>query len=250
MRKKKNPIKKETVFTVLVLLLLWQAAALLAGNEILIPRPTTVLMRMADNITDPLFYQSMASSLQRMMKGLILSLAAALILGAAAVESCGVRRCLEPVVVVFKTIPVISYIVILLIWLGSEGSVPLISFCVLFPVFYSAVLLSQSLLDRDLQDVLRCYPETWYNTWLKVRIPQLLPHLLSALKTGFGLGLRVCVMAEIQASVMRGIGRQMSYARMNLDVAGLIGWTVWIILISAAADLMFSRLQKWVESSL
>ena len=79
MRKKKNPIKKETVFTVLVLLLLWQAAALLAGNEVLIPRPTTVLMRMADNITDPLFYQSMASSLQRMMKGLILSLAAALI---------------------------------------------------------------------------------------------------------------------------------------------------------------------------
>ena len=43
----------------------------------------------------------------------------------------------------------------------------------------------------------------------------------------------------------------MSYAaRIALDMAGLFAWTLWIILISAAADGLFSWLQKKVESSL
>ena len=162
-----------------------------------------------------------------------------------------IRRLIEPLEVIVKTIPNLSYIMIFLIWLGSEGSVMVTSFCVLFPVFYTAVLLSQDLLDSELQDVLRCYPERSVSVFWKVRLPQALPHLLAAMKTGFGLGLRVCVMAEVLTQVRIGIGRQMSYAaRIALDMTGLFAWTLWIILISAAADGLFSWLQKKAESSL
>ena len=58
-------------------------------------------------------------------------------------------------------------------------------------------------------------------------------------------------MAEVLTQVRIGIGRQMSYAaRIALDMTGLFAWTLWIILISAAADGLFSWLQKKVESSL
>ena len=48
-----------------------------------------------------------------------------------------------------------------------------------------------------------------------------------------------------------GIGRQMSYAaRVALDMTGLMAWTLWIILLSAAADGILGWLKNKVESSL
>ena len=244
MRKQRTGLKKEQFLTIVILMILWQLLALSVNNDILIPMPLDVARRMLADVSQP-------STLGRMLKGFGISLILALVCGFAAAMQPVIRRLIEPLEVIVKTIPNLSYIMIFLIWLGSEGSVMVTSFCVLFPVFYTAVLLSQDLLDSELQDVLRCYPERSVSVFWKVRLPQALPHLLAAMKTGFGLGLRVCVMAEVLTQVRIGIGRQMSYAaRIALDMTGLFAWTLWIILISAAADGLFSWLQKKVESSL
>ena len=58
-------------------------------------------------------------------------------------------------------------------------------------------------------------------------------------------------MAEVRTQVRVGIGRQMSYAaRVALDMTGLMAWTLWIILLSAAADGILGWLKNKVESSL
>lgn len=251
MRKQRTGLKKEQFLTIVILMILWQLLALSVNNDILIPMPLDVAQRMLADVSQPAFYAQTLSTLGRMLKGFGISLILALVCGFAAATQPVIRRLIEPLEVIVKTIPNLSYIMIFLIWLGSEGSVMVTSFCVLFPVFYTAVLLSQDLLDSELQDVLRCYPERFVSVFWKVRLPQALPHLLAAMKTGFGLGLRVCVMAEVLTQVRVGIGRQMSYAaRIALDMTGLFAWTLWIILISAAADGLFSWLQKKVESSL
>ena len=251
MRKQRTGLKKEQFLTIVILMILWQLLAASVNNDILIPMPLDVARRMLADVSQPDFYAQTLSTLGRMLKGFGISLILALVCGFAAAMQPVIRRLIEPLEVIVKTIPNLSYIMIFLIWLGSEGSVMVTSFCVLFPVFYTAVLLSQDLLDSELQDVLRCYPERSVSVFWKVRLPQALPHLLAAMKTGFGLGLRVCVMAEVLTQVRIGIGRQMSYAaRIALDMTGLFAWTLWIILISAAADGLFSWLQKKVESSL
>ncbi|MFQ8584063.1 MAG: ABC transporter permease, partial [Holdemania massiliensis] len=125
------------------------------------------------------------------LKGFGLSLVIAGVCGYAAALNKTVRRFIEPLEVIIKTIPNLSYIMVFLIWLGSEGSVMVTSFCVLFPVFYTAILLSQDLLDSELQDVLRCYPETPWIVFWKIRLPQALPHL-AARKTGFGRPAGLC----------------------------------------------------------
>lgn len=244
-------MKKEHAATIILLAAGWQLLAMRINNDILIPLPLEVVRRMLADLSQPAFYVQTLTSLTRMLKGFGISLILAMLLGFAAAVKPAVRRMIEPLEVIVKTIPNLSYIMIFLIWLGSEGSVMVTSFCVLFPVFYTAVLLSQDLLGSELLDVLRCYPEAPLVVLLKVRLPQALPHLTAALKTGFGLGLRVCVMAEVLTQVQIGMGRQMSYAaRIALDMTGLVAWTLWIILISAAADCLFSWLQNKVESSL
>ena len=74
-------------------------------------------------------------------------------------------------------------------------------------------------------------------------LPDLLPEMLSTGKTAAGLGLKVGIMAEILGQVRSGIGRSMNYARLNLDTAGIVAWTIVIILLSVLIDGIFSWLQ-------
>jgi NitT/TauT family transport system permease protein len=67
--------------------------------------------------------------------------------------------------------------------------------------------------------------------------------MLATGKTAAGLGLKVGIMAEILGQVRSGIGRSMNYARLNLDTAGIVAWTIVIILLSVGIDLLFSWLQ-------
>ena len=234
--------------TGLMLLLLWQILAVNVANDILVPYPVAVLSRMVKDLGDPGFYQVVISSLVRMMKGYGMSLILAALFAFTAACNETVRYILSPLNVIVKTIPNLSYIMVFLILLGSEGSVMVTSFCILFPLFYSAILLSQDMMETSLKQVLLCYPEKGPIVFFKVRLPQSVPYLLDAMKTGFGLGLRVCIMAEILTQVRIGIGRQMSYAaRVALDMTGLFSWTLWIILISVAGHLLLEFVQKMIE---
>lgn len=240
-------MKKEQGITIVLLLILWQVGAMKLANDILLPMPLDVLSRMLHDIQSFSFYQTLFLTLQRMLIGLACSFVSAMVLALMAGSSKRFRAFIQPLIVLGQTIPNISYIIFLLILVGSEGSVTIISFLVLFPLFYANILLAQDMLDSDLKDVLRLYPDTLFKMIFKVKIPMLWPYLFSCFRTAFGLGLRVCVMSELLGQVRIGIGRQMSLARLNLDTTSLFAWTIWIILISAIADILFSRLQRWIE---
>ncbi|MBR5207508.1 MAG: ABC transporter permease, partial [Erysipelotrichaceae bacterium] len=57
-------------------------------------------------------------------------------------------------------------------------------------------------------------------------------------------GFKVCVMAEILGQVSAGIGRQMNIGRLNLDLASVFGWTLWLILISYGLQKIIEIVQK------
>lgn len=69
----------------------------------------------------------------------------------------------------------------------------------------------------------------------------------SSLKSAGSLGLKAVVMAEILASVSNGIGRQLQSARLNLNFAGVLGWVLWLMLISLLLEQGWNALFAWLE---
>jgi len=65
-----------------------------------------------------------------------------------------------------------------------------------------------------------------------------------SLKTGIGLGVKVCVMAEILSQVKTGIGKEMNISRLNLDISSVFGWTCWLMIVSVLIQLIISIVQK------
>jgi len=58
------------------------------------------------------------------------------------------------------------------------------------------------------------------------------------------MGFKVCVMAEILSQVKTGIGRQMNIGRLNLEIASVFGWTLWLLMLSAFLQFLVHIVQK------
>ena len=236
-------MKKEHVFSVIALLVIWQLAAMRTANDILIPYPAQTLGETVRLFAKPAFYQAVGATLARVGKGFVLSCSAALLVSILTDRFPAVKEYLNPLLVILRTIPNISYIVMALIWLGAEGAVSAVSFMILFPVFVSAFTGRLEQEDPLIKEVVLLYPETfWFHLRYKV-IPDLIPEVLATGKTAAGLGLKVGIMAEILGQVRSGIGRSMNYARLNLDTAVIVAWTIVIIVISVLLDRIFTWLQ-------
>ena len=222
----------------------WFVISFSLQNEVLLPMPQDVLLRMFSDITNPVFYSSVGITLFRMFKGLLL----AFVLGISFGLGCGLSKWFDaffyPIEVILKTIPNISYIILSLIWLGSEASVTVVSFLVLFPVVFGNVKQGILAIDKGYIDVIRVYPTSFSFKICKVYLPLIAPYLKAALQTALGLGFKVSVMAEILGRVQSGIGFRLDFCRVNLDYTGVFSWTIWIILLVVILDNVFKVFQN------
>ena len=240
-------MKKEHVVTVILLILIWWILAVLVGNNVLIPTPIEVLYSLIKILSNKSSYYAIYKTLVRVFQGYFLSLIIALFISILADKFNTVKLLFEPIQILTKSIPNVSYIIITLIWLGSEGSVWVICMLVLFPVLYNNFIFALDNEDSELKDIQKIYPETFIETTRLRTLPLLYGTFLSSSKVALGLGLKICVMAEILGQVKVGIGKQLYYARLYLDTSSLFAWTIIIIILSVIIDSMFNILIKFKE---
>ena len=237
-------MKKEHLITVLVLLAVWQIAAISVSNDILIPTVGQTFSYLFKMLATAKFYQVLWASIFRIACGWLVSLAAALILSILSALYPRFRSYFEPLQILTRTIPNVSYIIIALIWLGSEGAVMLVSFLILFPIFMNGFMNRLDQEDREAHDVEAIYPETVKIRITKKILPVLMSEILLTGKTAASMGFKVGVMAEILGSVPVGIGRSINYCRMDLNTAGILAWTIVLIALAGLLDTLFGKINK------
>lgn len=239
-------MKYAKYLTVGILLGLWYAAAAVIGNDILLPFPHDVVMRMLTDASTGWFYHVVALTFMRMAVGLLIAALCGTVLGIATGLSKRLDAFFHPLEVIIKTIPNISYIFLALIWLGQQQSVYLVAFLILFPIFYANAKLAMQQLPEDLSDAMRLYLDSPIQRITKVYLPQLRDYFLSALTNAIGLGYKVSVMAEILGQVPDSVGLKMHLCRINLDTTGVMAWTVWIIVLVVVLDGILNKVKTYI----
>lgn len=229
-------MKKSNIVSTGMLLVVWHFTAVSINNDIILPFPAQVFAQMSSDLLNPHFFIIVSSTVSKAFSSFFIALLLGTLLGILAGAVRLVENFFHPVDILLKTIPNITYMFILLLWLPSERAVSFVIFFIVFPVIYASVLHGMKVMDQDMKDVLALYGETFFTKFWKIYLPQVFPFVKSAVFSTMSLSIKVGVMAEVLGQVKYGIGKEMYLSKLNLDMINVFSWTIWIIVLVAVFE--------------
>lgn len=237
-----------TCLSVLLIPVAWQLLSWQMAQPQLIPSFPDLMQALLRVVSSPGFLVSIGTTLLRACVGLLLSLAAASITAFLLNRSEGIRLLFMPWLSLLRSVPVISFILLALIFLNPEMIPLLIAFLTMYPLL-TENLLKGLMNRRDSWKMLaRQFHLNAWNRLFQINYPQLKPYLFSGLASAVGFGWRAIIMGEVLSQCVDGIGKRMKEAQVFIDVPELIAWTLVAIVLSWLTDKLISRLSDWQPS--
>lgn len=228
---------------------LWQLAALLVGNRILLVGPLETLQALGQRVFHGRFWLTVGSSLLRIGAGFVSGLLLGLLSAAAASRLKLLEELLAPVMALLKAIPVASFVVLFLIWWRSGVLATAVSFCIVLPNIYVNTLEGIRRVDRRLLEMADVLEIPAWNRFFYIYRPALKPYLDNAVRISVGMSWKSGVAAEVIGIPASSVGEQLYLSKIYLDTAGVLAWTAVTILASVLCErlvlALWNRFQRW-----
>lgn len=237
---KTSIIKK--LIPVLLLLAIWQAAAMLLNQKILLASPAQVAVRLFTLWKEPDFVRSILFSFLHIAGGFCIALIAGVVLAVLAGKIQWVELLLSPIMLTVKTVPVASFIIIALVWLSSSRLSIFISFLMVLPVIYNNVLAGIQSIDVKMLEMAEIYHIGFAKRFRYIWLPTIRPYLMSGTSTALGLAWKAGIAAEVIGIPDGSIGEMLYNAKVYLNTADLFAWTVIIVILSVC----FEKIVMWL----
>lgn len=228
-KKNKNP------FEWLIILVLWLVVWFILSMRIsafYLPSPFETGKTLVGLFFLPETYKIIGMSVLRVMVGLGLAIFLGLTTGLLAGISSGVYKFLQPILVAIKSTPVVSFIILALIYMKTEY-VP--SFCgmlLCYPIIYYNVIEGYRTVDRQLINMSLVYDVPLKRQLLKLYLPSMAPYIFAGILTSIGIGWKGTIAAEVISVLEASIGYEIYNGKIYLDTASVFAWTIIIIFCS------------------
>jgi NitT/TauT family transport system permease protein len=196
--------RRDLLIAVLVLIGLWQVAALLLDRQIL-PTPLRVFRVFAAELDNGLL-EHFLISLWRVLASTALAIALAVPAGLVLGQSKNVNRIFSPVIYLLYPVPKVVLVPVLLLFLGI-GDLPKIAIIFLILFFQILVLVRDqaAALRPELIQSVRSLGAGRRALFRFVYLPASLPAILTALRQSVGTAVAVLYVAELFAT-QQGLG--------------------------------------------
>ncbi len=248
---KKVPWLRRLLLPALFWLGIWYLAAWLLelrlegrGNELLLPYPATVLRALYILIQTPKFWMTVARSLLRILLGLTAGVVMGSILAVATCVSDWCDSFLAPAIRVIRATPVVSFILLILLWTGRDHVPIIIAALMVLPVVWENLTQGIRCTDSKLLEMARSYGFSPVKTAFLIYIPTIRPYFAAALTTSMGLAWKSGVAAEVLCLPKLAIGTQIYQSKLYLEVPELFAWTLVVVMLSILLEKILARLLK------
>ena len=239
---RKNFCKKAAI--IVFWLVVWEIADRIADNRLILAGPLRTLEALSEQVVQLDFWVICGASFGRITLGFLLSFVVGFLVALAACRVRLVRDFVDPIMSLLRTIPVVSFIIMLLIWVGNQALTVFLAFFIVLPIIYTNMVTGFESVDRQMLEMARVYGLSRWRTFLYVYRPAFMPFLMSSAKLSLGMSWKSGIMAEVLATPKPSIGKEMSTARTFLDTPDLFAWTVVVMVLSAVFEKLFMEVLK------
>jgi NitT/TauT family transport system permease protein/sulfonate transport system permease protein len=222
--------------SLLLLLLAWQLVSQTTLSGIL-PGPIAVGRSLFELLQEKSFLLDLLTSAFRVVG----SLAAAMLIGGLLAllpywVPClhgTVHRTIKPF---FNSFPAIAWALLASVWFGvSNFTVVFVQTAILVPFCLVNISEGVRLLDRDLLEMGRSFTARSNRVFTRITVPLLLPYLVSALRSAYGVAWKIALVAELFGA-QSGLGFAMLRAENVANTTGVLAICLMIVIAGIAGD--------------
>ena len=245
-----KPKRTLRLWSVAVWLLAWQGLSMYIGQGILLVSPVSVVLRLAQLMKEPGFWQSVLFSFSRITAGFLLATVSGVVFAAFAAIFRRVEEFLAPAILFIKSTPVASFTILVLIWVSSRNLSVVISYLMVLPIIYTNVLKGISSTDAKLLEMAKVFGIPRRRRIMYIYVSQVLPFFQSACLVGLGLCWKAGVAAEVIGIPKGSMGEKLYMAKIYFATPDLFAWTVTVIIVSLLFEKLFMFLVRCMISKL
>ncbi len=237
--------KKEifpTIAAVLFWLLVWQTAAAVSGQTLLLSSPVWVARRLFALPAEKGAMAALGFTVSRILLGFAVGFVGGALLSVLAARVRAVEILLRPLMVMVRSVPVASFIILALIWLSGKKLSAFIAFLMVLPIVYGHLLTGMKAADGKLTEMARVYHVPFGRRLRWMLLPGIKPYLMNALTLSVGMSFKAGAAAEVIGIPAGSVGEKLYQAKVYLDLTDLYAWTVLLVLSGVVIEKLLTRL--------
>ncbi|QUI21241.1 ABC transporter permease subunit [Vallitalea pronyensis] len=225
-------------------IMVWWVLARLVNQEIYVPTPMRTLQVLIDNMGQAFFWKTIMATISRVAIGFFF----ACIIGVGLGVLCGMHdfsyTLWHPVISAIKSTPVMSFILIAIIWFQSNDVPVFICFLMGLPIIWTSAVEGIHNVDNRLIQMASVYKVDKKYRISHIYFPSITPYIRAAMITALGLGWKVTVAAEVLSNPKFSIGTKLSEAKVYVESASLFAWTIVVIILSLFLEGIFKKILR------
>lgn len=233
-------------------LVLWQGSvSVLSIPSYIIPAPTAVLNRIYEDLSTGLIIPHFWVTFIEVITGFLIAVVVGVGLGTAIGLSPAVDRTIYPLLLAFQTIPKVAIAPLLIIWFGYglQSKAVMAALIAFFPILVN-VIAGLKTTDQKRLLLMRSLRASPVQTYMKVRLPSMLPYLFAGLEVSIVFALIGAIVGEFVGSSI-GLGSLIIQRQAVIDVAGVFSVLTYLsvmgLVLSFAIKLVASKTAFWEQ---
>lgn len=233
---------KSKLFIMLLWILIWEILSLIINQEIYLPSPHAAFSSLLNLLTGKDTYITIFYSTYRTLTGFLLSCVIGITFGII----CGIHKffynLIYPLIVIIRTIPVMSIIIIAIMWFKDTNVPIFVAFLMCFPIIWTNTVSGIRGTDIKLLQMCKVYKIKKIRVISSVYFYSSFPYIKAAMISALGIGWKVTSAAEVLSLPKYSIGRFLYDSKVYLEIPDLFAWTIIIISLS----FIFEKMLKYI----
>ena len=229
-----------TSLSALVLVAAWQGLSWFIGFDVL-PGPLSSVLAVDDVLHEGYFWSDIGITTYRIAGAFSMALVGSVVAGALLGASAPAARLFGSWVTIGASIPSLVTIVVVYLAVGINDYAAMIGTALLVaPTMTHAVWDGMRAINPELQEMARAFAVPHFTILRRVVVPQTLPFIFTAARTGLVLTWRLMIFVELLGR-SSGIGYRIQYFYNLVDMKRVIATALPFIALMLVAEFGFLR---------
>ncbi|MGI6782085.1 MAG: ABC transporter permease [Acholeplasmataceae bacterium] len=232
---------------ILFIFIFWIILSNIIKEEIVLPTVSTTFKTLIDLLKNKNTYFVLLNTIGGLILVVIISFFISLILSLISYKFPGFKNFVQPLLSLFKILPVPAVIIFFLVQFSQTITPYLLTTMIVIPIIYEGLYSSFISIDDDITDEVRTISSTNLKVIFYIYLPLTRVGIITSLLQSIGIGLKVKVMTEFVSNAPNTIGYQLNFAKSWLLMDQVFAWTIILVVVVILLDFVLGKFIKKIQ---